>query len=546
MPTAPAPMSPQAPPPTSPDRAPSPLLHGHAVLDVRWTRERGAVAVGRREHELGLSVKDAAGNEKGIVGRWRFDGTRLVIETDPFGYLPIFVWVGPSNGNEARIIVGTSPIAVVAAGAPGEPDREELGLWCRVGLCLGERTLFRHVRLAPRGKTMTWEAGAVTTAGPGLPVIPSTIRTVEEGVQGYCDLFRAAMERRPPVGDFAMPLSGGRDSRMMLLDCIALGRRPAACVTLSGGTGSDHPDGVIARELARRVGVPLVEVEARSTWIESEARKHVTGGLLVLEHTWMMPLWDTLRSSYGCWYDGLGCGAITRGDLCKESCLDRYRRGAWEELTREFASYALGVNEATLADLARASGWIEPSHESAVALVQEEFARFDGAANPLTAMSFTNWGGRAISLNPYMLCATHRAIHTPFMDQDLVRFLLGYPIELALKDDLQTACVRRMHPAFADVPFDKDLPKPKKHTKPLAKAIAGRLATVRHMLRGGGSFRGVGIARALRGDARTVPVVAALALLERAGTQAGAEGLLAEFGFGSDADRRSLAAHRVG
>lgn len=521
------------------------MLHGHAVLDVRWRRERGYTANGQREHQLGLSVKDAQGNEKGIVGRWRFDGSQLVIEPDPFGYLPIFVWIGPANDDEARIIVGTSPIAVVAAGAPGEPDREELGLWCRVGLCLGERTLFKHVRLTPRGKTLAWREGRVTLTGPGLPIIPTSIKSVEEGVQGYCDLFRQAMERRHPVGEFAMPLSGGRDSRMMLLDCIALGRRPKACVTLSGGPGSDHPDGVIARMLAKRVGVPLVEVEARSKWIESEARKHVTGGLLVLEHTWMMPLWDTLRASYGCWYDGLGCGAITRGDLCKDTCLDRYRRGAWEEFTREFASYALGVNDETLGELARISGWIEPSHDNAVELVKEEFARFEGAANPLTAMSFANWGGRAISLNPYMLCATHPAIHTPFMDQDLVRFLFGYPIELALKDDLQTACVKRMHPDFADVPFDKDLPKPKKHKKPILKAIGGRLATIRHMSANGGSFRSLGMSKAFRGDARTVPVVAALALLERAGTQAGATELLATYGFDSALDRASLAAHRV-
>ena len=47
------------------------------------------------------------------------------------------------------------------------------------------------------------------------------------------------------------------------------------------------------------------------------------------------------------------------------------------------------------------------------------------------------------------------------------------------------------------------------------------------------------------GDARTVPVIAALALLERAGTAAGAQELLTTYGFGSAADVASLAAHRV-
>ncbi|MDZ4755841.1 MAG: hypothetical protein SGJ11_15260 [Phycisphaerae bacterium] len=517
------------------------MLHGHAVLDLQWSAERGTIAVGDRAHTLGLSVKDAAGHEKGVVANWKLDGDTLTIESDPFGYLPLFVW---QSGN--RIIVGTSPIAVVAAGAPGEADSEAVGLWCRIGLCLGERTLFKHVRLAPRGTKLVWHRGDTRVEGAGMPVISSAIRTVEEGVSGYCDLFRQAMQRRAPIGSsFAMPLSGGRDSRMMLLDAITLGHRPQACLTLSDGPESDHPDAVIARMLAARVNVPLVNVSPRSKWIESETRKHVLGGLLVLEHTWMMPLWDTLRASYGCWYDGLGSGAITRGDLCKQSCLDKFRSGAWTDLTREFASYALGVTEEQLRGLATIAPWIDARHESAVALVEAEFKRYEGAANPLTAMTFVNWGGRAISLNPYMLCATHPAIHTPFMDADLVRFLLSYPIELALKDDLQTAAVRRMHPDFADMPFDKDLPKATKRKKPLSKAVASRLSTVLNQCTRGGSFRSVGAGAALRNDPRLVSVVTALALLERASTSAGANSLLAEYGFDSAADRASLARHRA-
>jgi hypothetical protein len=521
------------------------MISGHAVLDVRWHPVRGTTAAGDRAHVLGLSVPDERGGETAPVARWSLDGDVLRIESDAFGYQPLFHWTGEVDG-EHRIIVGTSPIAVVAAGAPGEPDREELGLWCRVGLCLGERTLFKHVRLVPRGSVLSWSKGRLEQTGAGMPVVPASIRSVEEWVQGYCDLFRQAMRRRAPIGErFAMPLSGGRDSRMMLLDALELGHRPAACVTLSGGPRSNHPDAVIARMLAGRHGLPLHEVAARSPWIESETRKHVLGGLLVLEHTWMMPLWDTLRASFGCWYDGLGCGAITRGDLCKASCLAKYKAGAWSDLTREFASYALGVSDARLTELAGIAPWIEPSFESATALVAEEFRRFEGAANPLTAMSFTNWGGRAISLNPYMLCATVRAIHTPFMDRDLVAFLLGYPIERALENDLQTDAVRRMHPKEADVPFDKDLPKPKKTRKPIVKAISGRLTTMRERWSRGGSFRTIGALAAARGDARLVQVVTALALLEQASTQSGAKALLDEFGFDSRPDRASLERHRI-
>ncbi|MDZ4831195.1 MAG: hypothetical protein SGJ09_13490 [Phycisphaerae bacterium] len=514
------------------------MIGGHATLDITWNG-RGHVATGEREHVIGLSVAD--NGEKGVVARWRFDGEILVVDGEAFGYLPLFVAQA-----ENRIIVGTSPIALVAAGAPGDIDREAVGLFLRIGFYLGERTPFKHIRVAPRGKRLTWTRGVSSVSGAGMTIVPASIRTVEEGVAGYCDLFRTAMRRRPPTQErFAMPLSGGRDSRMMLLDSLELGHRPTALVNLAGGEHSDHPDAVIARHLASRVGIPLVAAAARSPWIESEARKHVTGGLLVLEHTWMMPLWDTLRASYPCWYDGLGAGAITRGDLCKESCWTKYQRGEWTEFLREFASYALGVSDETVRRLARIADWIEPSEESAVAVLREELDVHAGAANPMTSFSFTNWGGRAIGLNPFMLCAPVRDIHTPFMDADLTRFLLGYPIDLALKDDLQTACVRRMHPAFADVPFDKDLPKWKRKRKPFARAISGRLATVRHMAASAGRFRSVGMPAAIKGDARLVPILTVLAMLERASTAHGAKELIDEFGFDSAADRGSLARHRV-
>ena len=515
------------------------MIAGHATLSVSWDG-RSHIAIGEREHVLGLSVKD--NGEKGVVARWHFDGETLVVEGEPYGYLPLFVSLLAD-----RIIVGTSPIALVAAGAPGDIDREALGLYLRIGFYLGERTPFKHIKVAPRGKRLTWSRGEVKITGPGMAIVPASIRSVEEGVSGYCDHFRTAMKRRPPTHErFAMPLSGGRDSRMMLLDSLALGHRPTACVNLAGGEHSDHPDAIIARQLAARVNVPLVAAAAKSPWIESEARKHVTGGLLVTEHTWMMPLWDTLRASYPCWYDGLGAGAITRSDLNKESCRTKYQRGEWTEFLREFVSYAVGVSDDTIRRLAQRVDWIEPSEESAVAVMREELDLYAGAANPMTAFSFANWGGRAIALNPYMLCATVRDIHTPFMDADLTRFLLGYPIELALKDDLQTACVKRMHPTFADVPFDKDLPKWKRKKKPLVQAVSGRLATVRHVAASAGRFRGIGLPAALQGDARLVPILTVLAMLDRSSTTNGAKELLEEYGFDSRADRASLDRHRVG
>jgi asparagine synthase (glutamine-hydrolysing) len=475
----------------------------------------GRVAVeGRPEWRGGVPVPDAAGREAGVAGGWTVRDGGLEITSDPYGYLPLYLFAAAD-----RCVVANNPIAAVAGGAPGEPDAAATGLYARLGFYLGETTPFRHVRRVEAGRTVRWKDGKVEVSGDGAPRPGSPIASVAEGVEGYAHHFREAMRRRPPLArPVVLPLSGGRDSRMILLELVAMGEKPDLCVTFGK---ADEPDAIVAAELARRLGIRHELVDAPTVWLRDELVKHARCGLEAGEHTWMVPLFARMRELADGWHDGLGVGAMTRGETCQPAFLERLETNDLSGWSEELFRWTFGVSAAKAGRLAAVAGWFDGSAATAHAQVGAELRRRAGWPNPLTAFSFANWGRRCIALAPLGICGGE-AIQVPFMDRELCAFVSRLPVRLAFGNDLQTDALHRLHPEFRDVPFDKEVAKDLKRT---AKARAGRRGSrVAGALRKGSaalSILGVRspLARTaafaeLRGDRRLASVALGLALVE--------------------------------
>jgi asparagine synthetase B (glutamine-hydrolysing) len=121
----------------------------------------------------------------------------------------------------------------VEAGAPTGFDEAALAVFLRLGFFLGDDTPFQSIRTLPPDGTLTWEAGTVTISGGYRFVRPQRLSR-DAAIDGFIDLFRQAMSRRPPAGqDVVVPLSGGRDSRHILLELCESGHRPSYTVTIS-------------------------------------------------------------------------------------------------------------------------------------------------------------------------------------------------------------------------------------------------------------------------------------------------------------------------
>ena len=417
--------------------------------------ENGVTQVsGSTRASFGHSVLDEDGRECGISGGWTLNDQTLVIESDLHGYLPLYVHHTPD-----RIIVSNSPLPILSRLERRDLDPVALGFFCRAGFLIGNRTIFRDIKRIPASARMTWVAGKLETVLSPWDKTESP-KSIKEAIDGWSDRFRMAMKRRLPREDqFDLPLPGGRDSRMMLLELHQLGHRPRRVLSLGSSGSGASSDTDIASHLADRLGVPFHEVlEHDVDWSSAERERHVACGYEALEHVWLMPLWKELIAGGAFWYDGLGVGSLTRNSTASPKMTKLIRE-------RKFSDWAKGLYALTAATSPR---WLDPildrfpltvaDEQSVLSDLQAELVRHLDQPNPITSFTFENWGRRSIALNPLAICRSQSRIELPFMDRDLVSWARSIPVEMMHENDIQTDACHRLYPDFSSIPFDDGSP----------------------------------------------------------------------------------------
>jgi asparagine synthase (glutamine-hydrolysing) len=134
-------------------------------------------------------------------------------------------------------------------------DEDAISAYAVLGEYAGTDTPFVGVRRLGSGQCVRLGERGLTVEEYVDPVVPQrgsrdAKRAVAEGLAAV----RAGMDAcATAYPEFAMELSGGLDSRVILAALLAAGRRPTQAITL-GEQG--HPDVVVASELAARFEIP--------------------------------------------------------------------------------------------------------------------------------------------------------------------------------------------------------------------------------------------------------------------------------------------------
>jgi len=216
-----------------------------------WSGGRAAVQGALRAVVGGVWGPDGERLPQGTFAEWQWDGARLAARTDRFGFQPLYYatrggtfWLSPSIP------------ALLAAGVPAELDDAALAVFLRLGYFLDADTAFRHVRQVPPAARIAWAEGQLTVEG-GRSVAPCRHAVGrDDAVDQYVAIFRAAMARRPvDPARTVVPLTGGRDSRHILLELHAAGVAPARSVTVQVAPPKSVEDVRVARALAAAAGV---------------------------------------------------------------------------------------------------------------------------------------------------------------------------------------------------------------------------------------------------------------------------------------------------
>jgi hypothetical protein len=405
----------------------------------------------------------SAGADDGVFAEWRWDGDTLTVVNDRYGMQPLFYTVEPD-----AIRVSPSIPALIAAGAPADFDAEALSVFLRIGFFVGDDTPFARIRAMPPDARLVWRRGDLgISGGPRLRAAAAIGR--ESALDGYIELFRRAIRRRIPGGDdFAVPLSGGRDSRHILLELCEQGARPRFCVTAKHYPPFPDEDARVATLLTAALGLPHVVLDQIDRF-DAERRKNALTSFCADEHAWTLAIADHLGGRAGAIYDGIAGDVLSAGlfvDPERQALSDAQR-------TADLAELLLPTtNERTLGAFLRPGAVAPRRHAAAhLAAALDEHA---GAANPIGSFYFWNRTRREINLVPFAIMSSVGCAFAPYLDHELFDFLAALPVGLLRDRQLHTDAIRRAYPRYREIPF-QDKSAPRRNRWALRRGLLSRL-----------------------------------------------------------------------
>lgn len=378
----------------------------------------------------------------GVWATWRWDGQSLQVETDRFGFFPLFYAV-----EDESIAVSGSLRTLIEHGASRVIDPTALGVFLNVGYFINDTTPFATIRVAPPNGGITWN-GALTVRD-GTPIFTTEETTYDDAVDLYIELFREAMRRRLPDDDgFAIPISGGRDSRHVLLEACAQGRPPRFAVTTAGKVPARGLEVAPAAAVCEAVGVQHVVIEP-SPEFNVFYRQTIEQHFCADENGWMIGMVDHLRDTVHTTYDGVAGDMFGRARVFNEEWLTALRAGRCAELVDTTLLHR---------DIDAVAGLLgEPyegvgDREAVHAALVTELSRFAETPNPGAGFTTFNRTRREIALGPYALMAGLDA-HCPFIDHALFDALSRIPYETLWAAPFHDDVIEKAYPEYAHLPY---------------------------------------------------------------------------------------------
>ena len=382
-------------------------------------------------------------NGDGIFADWDWDGQRLHIRNDRYGFLPLYYFVSPFE-------IGVSPSIsrLLSLGASSDLDDGAMSVFLRVGYMLGEDTPFKEIRNLPPGADFSWD-GELQKRPGGLWTGKRQELGREDALDGYISLFRAAMGKRPPTQeDFVMPLTGGKDSRHIVLELCERGHKIGSCVTMKHFPPRPNDDAEIAAELTALLDLDHIVLPQPETRFEAELRKNIRTNFCSDEHQWSIALADYLIGRTNCIYDGLAGDILTSSNLQTIEHLHLFAACDFETLARK-----LMRQTESAANVVQGFRYRAMNRELAVEKLSNELKRHANAPNPISSYYFWNRTRREIALIPYCILRDIPTVYTPFLDHDLYDFLSSLPGEMVIGTDFHAAAIKRGYPRFANLRF---------------------------------------------------------------------------------------------
>lgn len=388
--------------------------------------------------------------DEGVYLDWVWDGRKLIIENDRFGLYPLFYCV-----RGGLICISSSLEQVVKRSSERKLDFPALSVFFRLGHFVGEDTPFADVRFMPPNSVLTWAGGRLEIASKGDHLASGAVSGLDfdDTVDRYRELFSRAISRRLPEDSlFTVPVSGGRDSRHILLELARQGVRPRSCATVKYRPPATNEDVRIARLLADRLDIEHVELERPKSFFRAELNDVALTNYCGGGHGWVQPVASNFAGRYTTIYDGLAGSVLSGGFMLAEDKAKLFRQGGFNELALTLVGE--NRNEGALRNIFSRDFYRKISLEKTVDRLARELRAHAEAPNPVLSFVFWNRTRRCVASIPFAIFHGVPVVHVPYLDHELFDLLFSLDASVVEHNRLHDEAIRRAYPDFADIPYE--------------------------------------------------------------------------------------------
>jgi asparagine synthase (glutamine-hydrolysing) len=387
--------------------------------------------------------------DDGIYAGWKWDGAELQIETDRYGMHPMFYFV---EGRKLWIAPRLEDL--IRLGAPTDWDDDAIAVFLRLGCYVADTSPLRAVRALPARPQIIEEGDRIVVRSRVFSRPPCRL-TRTQVLDAYIDLFRASVAKRLPDGPIALALSGGRDSRHILLALCELGRSPDVCITARHFPQRGDDDVEVARELCHRFGIPHLIVDHPPRRLEAELGKNRETHFCTDEHAQMLPIAEWLRRNRFAAYDGIGGDVLSEGHRRRPEAVGMVRRSAIDELAIFMIDGYDPTIEGALRKALTSEAYKRFSRDRAIGRIARDLKTHMEEPDPIASFFFWNRTRREVALTPYALMRSAQPVFAPFLDGALFDLLASLPLVMTLDRRLHGDAIARGYPHVEDIRYER-------------------------------------------------------------------------------------------
>jgi len=379
--------------------------------------------------------------DDGAFVEWALKDGSFTLSTDRLGLFPLYYL---QDGAELLI---SNSVTLIQQHCKLSLDQQAIAIFLRLGFYLGSDTAFKGV-LRPQGQLKLLVNAAEQRLTVTKPSFEPSLH--QHTAARYQELFSQALAQLKSVSlPLYVPVTGGKDSRHILLTTRQLELELASCYTVRVLSPHSNQDVSIARALCQQLGIPHQTLDSEQQLVQAERDKNTRTNFETYDHFWINPAGQYLASQApGLVLDGFGGDVLGQSKIVTAQMYQLYQTRNWSALLQQIAP----DNAYYQAYFAAKPEWL-PNERQLLQRLQHEMEKYAADVNPVKSFYFWNRSRRAIAISSFRFLNGHSLPFLPFMQSQVFEFLMTLPNDLYYFGQFHSQCIAQAFPEFTAVPF---------------------------------------------------------------------------------------------